>query len=51
MMLVQEDRKLLAQGLVALGAMAGGHGIFEQPLLNVLRQLAPGRDDGLTKRK
>jgi hypothetical protein len=51
MVLMQKNRQLLAQGFVALGVMTGDNGILEQPLLNLLRQVAPGGDDSLSERE
>jgi hypothetical protein len=51
MFLVEEGRELLAQGFVPFGVMASDHSALEQDLLRVLRQFAPGADDGLPERK
>ena len=40
-MIVKEFGQLLAQALVLLALVTEHHGAFEQPMLLVLRQLAP----------
>jgi hypothetical protein len=44
--MVQKDRQLLAQRLVAFGLVAGHHGALEQRFLDLARQLAPARQHG-----
>ena len=46
---VQENGQLLAKRFVALGMVTGNDGVFEQKLLDILRQFAPGADHRLTE--
>jgi hypothetical protein len=47
---MKELRQLLAQAFVALGLVTAQHGLLEQPLLNLLRQLAPQIERGEAER-
>src|SRR5882757_384440 len=49
MPVVQKSSELFPQRLVALVVMTGDHRLFEQHMLDVLRQAAPSADDGLAK--
>jgi hypothetical protein len=51
MPVMQESSELFAQRLVALVVVAGDDGLFEQQVLDVLRQSAPGLDHRLAERQ